>query len=298
MIAAWEEPWARLLAFREHLPDNYELHERLVRRYHDVISQLETATGVSLQNFRIPDDEIRPKVVAVRMGSFRRPGYVNYSDENYCERTNVLMRLDGVIRFLQPRLASLSQPPHDANAGAKPAAVLSASAGCPKIFISYSWDSESHKQWVASLASRLRTEGGLDVTLDRWHVQPGDQLTRFMESAVRENDYVLIVCTPGYRRRSDQRTGGVGYEGDIMTAEVYASANHRKFVPLLREGEWRDAAPSWVSGKCWLDFRGDPYPEHSYDRLIGTLHGELDAAPPIGPRPQFATDRRSSEKPR
>jgi hypothetical protein len=43
------------------------------------------------------------------------------------------------------------------------------------------------------------------VTLDQWELQPGDQLPAFMERAVRENDYVLIVCTPLYKRRSDER---------------------------------------------------------------------------------------------
>jgi hypothetical protein len=164
----------------------------------------------------------------------------------------------------------------------------------PTAFISYSWDSEPHKEWVKGLAEALRRRG-VDITLDRWHLQPGDQLTRFMESAVRENDFILIVCTPGYRSRSDQRKGGVGYEGDIMTAEVYASANHRKFVPLLRQGEWRDAAPSWVSGKMYLDFCGEPYPASSFDLLLKTLYGTLDAAPPLGPAPDFNTAQADSD---
>ena len=35
---------------------------------------------------------------------------------------------------------------------------------------------------------------------------PGDQLPGFMERAVRENDYVLIVCTPTYADRSNRRS--------------------------------------------------------------------------------------------
>jgi hypothetical protein len=163
-----------------------------------------------------------------------------------------------------------------------------ASSAPPRAFISYSWDNVPHKEWVRGVARRLREESGVNVTLDRWHLQPGDQLPQFMESAVRDNDYVLIVCTAGYRSRSDQRKGGVGYEGDVMTGEVYASANHRKFIPLLRDGGWREAAPSWLSGKFYLDFRGDPYSEQSYDTLIKTLHG-VDAGPPIGPRPNFSS---------
>lgn len=72
-----------------------------------------------------------------------------------------------------------------------------------------------------------------------------------------------------------------------MTAEVYANANHRKFIPLLREGEWRYAAPSWLSGKIYLNFRGNPYPYDSYDQLLRTLHGAVEGPPPVGPRPDF-----------
>jgi nucleotide-binding universal stress UspA family protein len=74
----------------------------------------------------------------------------------------------------------------------------------PKAFVSYSWETDEHRDWVRELAARLRGDG-VDVTLDRWELQPGDQLPTFMERAVRENDYVLIVCTPHYKRRSNER---------------------------------------------------------------------------------------------
>jgi hypothetical protein len=67
----------------------------------------------------------------------------------------------------------------------------------PKAFITYSWDDEVHKEWVMRLATRMRADG-VDVTLDRWHAAPGDQLPAFMERAVRENDFVIAVCTPRF----------------------------------------------------------------------------------------------------
>jgi hypothetical protein len=50
----------------------------------------------------------------------------------------------------------------------------------------------------------------VNVTLDQWDLQPGDQLPAFMERSVRDNDYVIIVCTPTYADRSNRRRGGVG----------------------------------------------------------------------------------------
>jgi len=68
----------------------------------------------------------------------------------------------------------------------------------PKVFISYSWDDEEHKAWVRDLATRLRCDG-IDVTLDQWHAVPGDQLPAFMERAVYDNAFVLLICTPAYK---------------------------------------------------------------------------------------------------
>ena len=100
----------------------------------------------------------------------------------------------------------------------------------PRVFISYSWESDAHKAWVAELAGRLRSDG-VNVVLDQWHLRLGDQLPQFMETTVRESSFVLIVCTPRYKERSDGRLGGVGYEGHVITAEVFRSQNERKFIP-------------------------------------------------------------------
>jgi hypothetical protein len=163
----------------------------------------------------------------------------------------------------------------------------------PKAFMSYSWDGDAHRSWVQGLATKLRADG-IDVTLDQWHAVPGDQLTAFMEGAIRNSDFVLIVCTPHYQRKSDSRAGGVGYEGDVMTGEVFTQNNHRKFLPILRSGGWNDASPSWLRGKYYIDLRNDPYPEAAYKDLLSTLHNARPEPPPIGPRPAFSS---SAEKP-
>lgn len=151
----------------------------------------------------------------------------------------------------------------------------------PTAFVSYSWDDQSHKQWVKDLATRMRSDG-VAVTLDAWETAPGDQLPAFMERSVRENDFVLIVCTPRYKARSEARTGGVGYEGDVITGEVLIERNHRKFIPVLRRGAWREAAPSWLIGKQYVDLSGDPYSKEAYAQLVRTMLGINETAPPIG----------------
>jgi hypothetical protein len=151
----------------------------------------------------------------------------------------------------------------------------------PRAFISYAWESTELKTWVKSLSTRLRQDG-VEVLLDQWAVAPGDQLPSFMEGAIRDNDFVVIICTPTYKAKSESRKGGVGYEGDIMTAEVLQSRNNRKFIPVLKLADRDASLPSWLQGKYFIDLRGDPYSEEHYQDLLVTLLGNRETAPAVG----------------
>lgn len=164
----------------------------------------------------------------------------------------------------------------------------------PKTFISYAWENDEHRNWVRMFAERLRNDG-VEVILDQWHLTPGDQLPEFMERSIRENDFVLIICTPRYKAKSDKRTGGVGYEGDIITSEVFTQGNQRKFIPILRDGDWNDAAPSWLLGKYHIDLRGNTYSEDNYNDLLATLHNLRVQAPPVGRVPVERFQQRVSQ---
>ncbi|MGA2408352.1 MAG: toll/interleukin-1 receptor domain-containing protein [Bacteroidales bacterium] len=159
----------------------------------------------------------------------------------------------------------------------------------PTAFISYSWDDDDHKKWVKAIAIKLRDDG-VDVKLDQWELIPGDQLPSFMEKSIRDVDFVLIICTPNYKRKSDKRKGGVGYEGDIITAELFQNQNHRKFIPLLRKSEWIESAPSWISGKYYIDLRDAVKFHSNYEDLITTILNIREAAPPIGQYHHKTTD--------
>lgn len=160
----------------------------------------------------------------------------------------------------------------------------------PTAFLSYAWESAAHRDWARALATRLRADG-VDVKLDQWDALPGDPLRAFMEQAVRESNFVLLVCTPVYKAKTDARRSGVGYEGNIMTAEVFYATDPRKFIPILRAGEWVEASPSWALGKYFIDLRGDPYPDSEYRKLLDALLGTAPARPPLGtPPPRGAGD--------
>jgi len=158
----------------------------------------------------------------------------------------------------------------------------------PKVFISYSWEDDV-KTWVRNFAKQLRKDG-IDAVLDQWETHHGDQLPEFMEKAVRGSDFVIVLCTPKYKRKSDNREGGVGYEGHVITSEILQNSSHRKFIPVLRKGTWGTALPSWAMGKLSIDLSGDPYSKENYQDLLRTLHGKRYTPPPVGTPPDFPDD--------
>ena len=81
----------------------------------------------------------------------------------------------------------------------------------PKCFISYSWDSESHKDWVRFFAEQLQ-KNGVFVYLDQWDIALGDDLPHYMETSIRDSDFVLLVCSPSFAQKANSGKGGVGYE--------------------------------------------------------------------------------------
>jgi DNA-binding CsgD family transcriptional regulator len=167
----------------------------------------------------------------------------------------------------------------------------------PKVFVSYSWDSPEHKAWVEDFAKRLRDKG-VDAILDRWELHPGDELPAFMEKSIRESSFVVVVCTPRYKAKCDGRTGGAGYEGGIITAELFAGvATRRKFIPVLRQGSWPEAAPTWCSSSLMIDLRDGPSNEENFMDLLKTLWGARIAAPPLGISPFIAPSQPPSAVP-
>lgn len=160
----------------------------------------------------------------------------------------------------------------------------------PTALISYSWDSDDHKEWVLQFATRLRAKGGVNVILDRWNLLIGGDRTLFMERSIVSSDFVLVICTPTYAAKSAKRVGGVGYEAMIITAELAKCVEKSKFVPILRSGEWESSLPPWLGTKIGVDLRGDPYDEKQYEDLLRRLHEAQLKAPAIGPRPVFSDD--------
>ena len=155
----------------------------------------------------------------------------------------------------------------------------------PKVFISYSWEEDAHQQWVREFADRLLADG-IDATIDQYDASLGDRLPHFMEQSITTADYVLIICTPLYKKKADNRKGGGGYEGHIITEELYSKGNERKFIPVVRKGSFDAAMPAFLAGKLGIDLTNPIHFENNYKDLITTIYG-VKKKPEIGRVPSY-----------
>jgi len=150
----------------------------------------------------------------------------------------------------------------------------------PTAFISYSWDSEAHREWVGQFAKDLRAHG-VDAWLDRWEVRLGDDITQFMERGVSEADFVLLVCTEAFGAKANARTSGVGYEQAIVTADLLQSQPSRgRFVCIVRSGKPSLAIPRYMQSRLWVDLRADQGYERGFDQLLVHLFQRYDDRKP------------------
>jgi formylglycine-generating enzyme required for sulfatase activity len=159
----------------------------------------------------------------------------------------------------------------------------------PSVFLSYSHDSAAHKAWVRKLAEDLRGQG-VDATLDQWDLRHGADLVAFMEAGIREAERVLMVCSSNYVRKAEQRKGGAGYEGMIVTSHVARSTDTVKFIPLVRDNPSEPLLPDFLGPRLWLDFRDDLLYAERLEDLLRELHDlPRFRKPPLG-RPAFLSN--------
>jgi TIR domain len=160
----------------------------------------------------------------------------------------------------------------------------------PKVFISYSHDSEAHKAWVLQLANDLVTNG-IDVVLDQWNLVPGQDVSLFMQRGIANADRVLLVCSEKYVEKADGGSGGVGYERLIVTGEVVQSIDTIKFVPIIRNNsKTGNVIPVFLGPRLYLDFRTDLQYKTRLEELVREIHGAPALVrPPLGVSPFSGT---------
>ena len=160
------------------------------------------------------------------------------------------------------------------------------------VFISYSHDSDEHRERVLGLSARLR-EDGIETLLDQYvNGSPRQGWPRWMLDQLDAADFVLVVCTETYYRRfrGHEEPGkgkGVDWEGALITQEIYDSRSQTlKFVPVFLSA----AAENWIPEPLRSGSHYALTSESDYARLYDFLLGQAGVEPhPVGvlkPKPR------------
>lgn len=161
-----------------------------------------------------------------------------------------------------------------------------------RVFISYSWTSSEHQTRVLDLAKSLRHDG-IDVVLDKWDLEAGQDKFSFMETMVTDESInrVLMILDRGYMEKADAREGGVGTETQIITPKLYTEAKSIKFLPIVFEknDKGEPYLPIFVSNRLYIDLSSDGVDYQSeYEQLLRNLYGMPDERKPkLGKLPSF-----------
>lgn len=155
----------------------------------------------------------------------------------------------------------------------------------PSVFISYSHDSDDHRNRVLNLSTRLR-ETGFETILDRYveSGSPQEGWPRWMLNGLDRATFVLCVCTATYYRRFrgievPGKGKGVDWEGALISQALYdARSVSNKFVPVVF------AAPDPLHLNVPEPLRGQTIyvldSGDGFDKLVARLRGESGIKPP------------------
>lgn len=169
--------------------------------------------------------------------------------------------------------------------------IMEGSISRPKVFISYSWSSPQHEQWVSDLAERL-TGDGVVVVLDKWDLKEGQDKHAFMEKMVQDKEIkkVLVICDKEYQNKANKREGGVGTETQLISKEVYEKVEQEKFIAIVKEFESpeKPRIPHFMESRIYIDLSSDETYEENYQKLVRNLYNKpLVKKPPLGTPPAY-----------
>lgn len=116
-----------------------------------------------------------------------------------------------------------------------------------KVFISYSWDSDEHQEWVVALVNKLRAVYGIDAKCDLLLDKPN--LFSMMVQQARINDKIVIVDTEMYTEKADNEQGGVGFETELFYN--FFQKQPQKIIVIKRD---ICNLPFYLSGWNYIDF--------------------------------------------
>ena len=169
----------------------------------------------------------------------------------------------------------------------------------PRVFVSYSHDSDEHADRVLAMADAL-CDDGIDVILDRYvHPPPAEGWPLWMERNLNAAKFVLMICTETYLRRvlGQEEPGkgtGVRWEGKLIYNRIcYDKPAGSRFIPILLPGSEAAHIPDPVQGHSHYRLAAFDFSDPDYEALYRHLTDQ-----PATPKPDLGSIKKLPPRPR
>ena len=168
----------------------------------------------------------------------------------------------------------------------------------PTVFVSYSHETPEHNDRVLNLANMLRAKG-VDCEIDKYQVSPPEGWPLWMQGQVQKSDFIIVVCTETYARRStgNEESGkgkGAAWEGRSIHQVLYDAVENRRVIPVVFDHADVVHIPLVLKSATYYDLSKD----NGYRALHQALTNQpCVEKPPLGPmfRHLPVLDRRESD---
>jgi len=142
------------------------------------------------------------------------------------------------------------------------------------VFVSYSWDTPAHQEWVRLLVDELR-KYGVDAMVDWKDLRPGEEATLFMERGISESRVTLLICSESYTVKANERRAGVGFE-TILSSHEYSlrSAEERsRTIPIVRANSLPNGRklPRYLGSAIYVDMSSSDWQATPMLRLVEAI---------------------------
>ncbi len=151
----------------------------------------------------------------------------------------------------------------------------------PRVFVSYAHDSTGHRDEVRRFAEFLRAVIGMDVRLDQWDDGPRRDWSLWAVEQLAEADFVLVVASPAYRRRTDwdapEGDGwGARFEAAIIRDNLTRDLPREteRMLPVLLPGRTIEDIPVFLNAHSTTWFRVDHLTRDGVSDLVAAITGQ------------------------
>jgi len=166
-------------------------------------------------------------------------------------------------------------------------AIFEDKADSPKVFISYSYDNETHENWVEKLTNELREKAGINAVIDKFVLNRTSDLDEIMVKGFKDSDKVLIVTTKEYAKKADDGKGGVGFETKLATIiDRSEFKNKLIFIKRDKNASFKEVMPFQFSDHFAIDMSNDKDYDLKFKELYHKIwNKDFVKVAPIGGNP-------------